>query len=358
MKPNPVEEDLTEMLKSLSVDDPLAAQNANTVFQNWKVKHNVTEIKDYIFRKRNLTNVHFRPLSLENVAFLDCILNGARFEHQLLDRVKFLSSDERGTLLQTAKFNGASLIGAKLADCDLQSANFTGAKLTRCDLSNSDLRDAQFEHASLVECDLRGIQVSSHTSFLDLIDASGSTIDKYTLACLGKERGYLTDGNLMKMNIVDDVAMLRNQFGGYWTIFHLAAILIFVFPYVWFLLSRWAEASFRPPIEGQPTMALWEALLRFIVTGGHDWRHSWTPRCSLIVFLLFLFYNAARAALLWKTTKLKMQQDITGLPVEFSLQSNSRWQDVYKFTVQGFWWAVVLAIVNTILFLTMRIPIN
>ena len=105
-------------------------------------------------------------------------------------------------------------------------------------------------------------------------------------------------------------------------------------------------------------MMLLEALLRFIVTGGRDWRHSWEPSCSLLVFILFLLYNAARATLLWKTTKLKMQQDITGLPVEFSLQNNDLWQDVYKFTVRGFWYAVGLAIVNSILFLMMRIPVD
>jgi hypothetical protein len=100
-------------------------------------------------------------------------------------------------------------------------------------------------------------------------------------------------------------------------------------------------------------------LLRFIVTGGRDWQHSWTPALfSLLIFVVFLFYNAARMALLWKTKKLEMQQTITGLPVEFSLQSSAWWRRIFMLTKYGFWFAVVLAVANSILFLRMRIPID
>jgi hypothetical protein len=165
----------------------------------------------------------------------------------------------------------------------------------------------------------------------------------------------------MKMRIVDDVLTLRSQFGGIWTLLHLSAILVFVFPYVWFLIKQWTVASFGMHAKTESSMPLWMALAGFVWTGGGNWKANWQDwhfaPLSFGSFAVFALYNAARLALLWKTKNLETQEEIIGLPAEFSLQASPTWRSIYYATQIGFWAALCAAIINTIHFFTMRVPI-
>lgn len=335
------------------------AKSANDVYQQWKTEYKLIEIAEYAFDKLDLSSVTSKPLALRKVVFSDCTLNAANFANCTIDQVKFVHTGEDPTQLRGAHFDHAKLTSAVLTDCDLQSADFRGATLSNCNLSNSDLRNSIFESATITDSDFRNVLVNSATSFLKLNHIKAVKFDRYSLACLGEGRGNLTEGNLMKMDIIDDVAILRSQFGGIWMWIHLTAILVFIFPYAWFLVSQWALASFRPPTNAENSMSLGQALLGFIITGGGDWKHDWSPAVfSIIFFVVFLLYNVGRMALLWKTKKLETQQIVTRLPVEFSLQTNRWWRMVYNVTKWGFAVAIGAALFNTAYFLSMRVPLD
>jgi len=172
----------------------------------------------------------------------------------------------------------------------------------------------------------------------------------------------------MDMDIVDHVADLRLQFSGFWAWVHIASIVAFFFPYVWFLIAQWKIAAFS---VGGSSITLFEALLRYICNGGKDWRTDFAPDYFAISrFALVLFYQITRFTLLAKTKRLEMEQIVKGVPARFTLEmpivkwkiwkTDIRVSPKWKLLVDFLKWAVVvvaaLALWNLIHFLQMRVP--
>jgi hypothetical protein len=175
---------------------------------------------------------------------------------------------------------------------------------------------------------------------------------------LGKEWGNLTEGNLMTMDIQDDVATLRSEFSGIWALLHFVAIAFFFTPYIWFLIQHRIEASFTK-IDHASSMTLMTALGRYIYNGGVDWRTKWDLNFySLIPFIVFLIYNIIRILLLYKTKTLETKQEVSNLPAMFSFEEEPRWANMLKAAKIGVFIYLICAVINVIYFMQMRIPIE
>jgi hypothetical protein len=312
--------------------------------------------------------LHFPP----GIDFSQLRLVNATFEKCELETGNFHKSDLTGVLfkrctLTAMKFDNATVSGGRFEDCNISHGELRRSKLIGANFTRCNLRSAAFTESDLTGASFSAVDVNRSTTFQNLNGCNGCRIDRFVLACLGESNGSLTDGNLMEMTVVDDVAQLRQQFGGIWGQLQALSLIVFVFPYFWFLIRQWSVAKFVTPHLKGETMALWEAMARFIVRGGVDWRSSWAINwLPFLTFLLILAYNVVRGVLLWKTKKLETEQQVKGLPALFSMEqpiaipggkSLRVWHWLYQANRYGFWLSFILIMLNAWHFLTMRIPV-
>jgi len=295
--------------------------------------NDVGNLRGYDFAKANLARAVLVEVHLDNAILRDADLRSANLA---------------GTKMPGADLAGAGLNSANLERADLSCAKLNGARLTNALLKNTTLCSATLEQADLTDA-----IVDKHTNF-DNANVLGCRIQRYTLECLGREYGQLTPGQRMDMQIVDDVATLRASYSGFFQWIHLIALAVFIFPYTYFVLQLWMKAQFVLRDEG--TIPLWEAILRFIVSGGVDWESPWHLNLlPLLAFCVALVYNVLRAILLLKTKQLELQENASNLPVKFSL--TGRWGFWYKASRLGFWAYLLFVVVNTCHFLGQRVPL-
>ena len=246
-------------------------------------------------------------------------------------------------------FEGCDLRHATLDYCE-GNANFKGANMR-----NASLKGSQLSKAVLVEADLSDTDVDARTNF-HLADVRSCKITRYTLACLN-EFGGLTAGDRMDMDIVDDVATLRRSYTGVIQWIYLMSLALFLFPYAWFVGRHWAVARFSGAMT-ENTVALGEAIARFILSGGHAWESGWSLNVyAFALFLLTLLYNVLRGVLLWKTKALELEEQCSGLPAKFSLRVRP-WGSLYKAAQIGFWVNIIVIALHTWHFLGQRIPVG
>lgn len=248
----------------------------------------------------------------------------------------------------------ADLSHANLNGADLRNANFALANLSAAYLWIVDLSGASFHRAKLVGADLSGATFDYKTDF-DGAETDGCTVNRYQLERLN-DYGSLTVGNRMSMNIIDDVAQLRASYSGFSQWVHLAALVLFLFPYVWFVLVQWSNAEFLIP-DAEAHMPLWKALLTFIYNGGVNWQSGFAFHLSFIAFIFMACFNFLRAMLLWKTKQLELQQESSGLPAMFSLVS-TRWGITLKVAKWSFFAYLAIGLLNVGHFFTQDVPIN
>jgi hypothetical protein len=216
-------------------------------------------------------------------------------------------------------------------------------------LENTLLDEALLDQAVLV-----GARVNAGTS-LQRAKVSKMVIDRLTLDSLNNFGG-LPKAEVYRMTVIDDVATLRSSFSGIMQWIHAIALILFLLPYVWFVAQQWAIAHWADSVPS-PSIPLWEALLRYIVSGGHRWREGWNiSTIPFAMFCLLLTYNLLRARLLVKTKSLEFEQEIRGLPSKFSFRSEPKWGCAYKLSKILFYVNVAAVIVHTIWFMQIRVP--
>ena len=312
-------------------------ENMSEVFAQWRDQHEqIVDFSGAVFRRANLRKALFGGLNLDGATFEECALTAANFKR-------------------------ASLKNAEFRDCELNGAKFEEVQGEGIRFPGADLRRVWFDHATLTDASLLGARVDASTRFRALEGVQGCKLDRHSLACLGDARGELTVGNLMDMDIRDDVAELRSHFSGGWMWGHVLALIVFAAPYVWFVVSQWARARFLPLNE--TSISLGEAIGRFIVSGGEGWREGWNVNWwPLVLFLAYLAYNGARVSLLVKTKGLETKQAVSGVPVRFSLETPGLggvcwWKLLLRAVRWGFWGALAIVVLNTWHFLQMRVPL-
>ncbi|MBC8356892.1 MAG: pentapeptide repeat-containing protein [Planctomycetes bacterium] len=303
-------------------------------------------------KSANLSGADLTGAKLESVDLTNADLTNARLKSATMVGAKLFEATLTNARLSHANLEGASLVAANLRDAALDNAKLSNARLGSADLRGANLLDAQ-----LISADLRNASVDSATIVGESTDFRGCKIDRYTMEYL---RGDLKPAQLMDLQVTDDIAVLRSQYSGVWMWIHLLSLAAFCSPYVWFFIQQWSLAAFqRTAHVDASTIPMWEAVLRYIVNGGSGWRDGWNVDVwSFGCFCLVFAYNAVRGALLWKTKRLETQQDVSGLPVKFSLHDSVLfWLTLYQITVYGYWIMLALVLFNTFHFLTMRIPI-
>lgn len=337
---------ITKLVKLIS-DNKRSVQSE---FNTWKASlQGEINFEGVEFPEMNLRDAHFEGLVLTRATFQKTQLRSANFEGVTLTGACFVEVDAPSIQFPNATLCEVTFDGGNLADAIFNNTELRGAKFLGPDLSG-----AQFITADISQADISPRKVNSGTLFVKMRGVEGCQIDRHTLASL-EGYGGLTQGDRMLMNIRSDVARLRFAYSGFQQWLHLFALLVFGFPYVWFLVKSWAVARF---IEGgQDRIAIWEAFIRYIVTGGEGWREGWSLNVySFGLFLLALVYNVLRLVLLLKTKQLELKESISGLPVLFSL--HGRWHFLYQVARIGFWVNLGIVILHTIYFLQMTIPIG
>jgi uncharacterized protein YjbI with pentapeptide repeats len=307
-------------------------------------------------------------------------------------------STERTALLAGAKLPGADLrgadfTGADLTGTDLKDAKLQGASLVGATLAGADLGGAILEEADITGCDLVGVRLDS-TTVLRRARVAGARVDRHTLESL-KDYGGLTPGDRMQMKILDGVSLLRSHYSGFWQWIHLFALLLFVYPYAWFVFSEYAiaqsgardleekvrlaagataiqwEQSLRdnpllrhgmkkesmvPPVFPRERLEVpvWTAIGRFIWNGGKGWERGWSlDAVSFGIFVFSFLYNLLRFVMVFKTAELQLHQEATGLPVPVS--ALGIWGRLVHIMEVGFCINVVLVLVHTYHFLQLPI---
>jgi uncharacterized protein YjbI with pentapeptide repeats len=359
-----------EKIDQLRAEGKSHDQLVRTFFELTRAPVNppIEDFSGYEFVDANLAGFSFSNLNFAGCAFFGCELSSADFAGCELRDAVFGPSKEKPTSLRSASFTSVKAQNA-IFKADAKGANFTNAKLAGAIFDGAILRGTHFNGASLGGASLIDAVVNSHTQFKDVENVNRTKLRRYTLACLGPEFGGLTEGNRMDMHIVDDVATLRSEFGGVWAILHFAAMIVFIAPYVWFLLRGYSVATFTPA-KGALTMPLGIALLRYIVTGGVNWQTSWSPNpWSLVPFAAYAVYNVARGLLLWKTKRLETQEHVTRLPAKFSLADDVtiggkgvkltfKWNWVYQAVRWLLYFAIASVLANSFHFLSILIPVS
>lgn len=236
-----------------------------------------------------------------------------------------------GFNLSGVKFNGADLSKAILVDTDLSNAK----------LNQTNLESAGFGGANLSNANLRGATLKN-TRF-DGCNVDGCTIERLGLESL-VDYGGLTKGQRMKMVIVDDAATLRRSYTGFWQWIHLIALIIFLTPYLWFVGENYAEASFTQPQNG---VKLWRALLTYIWNGGENLTEGYKLNLwPFTAFIVAAIYNLLRFFLLWKAKSLELEEQVRGLPANFSFEHHMIWKRFYISMNVLFWFSILSILIS------------
>lgn len=328
------------------------------------------------FEQMHFTRANLSGLNLQKAVFKNCYLNYVNFTDSNLTKAKFIHTQPHAGLRSMARaiFNRSRLNLAVFTDCYLRHAEFNSCHMVESKLIDCDIRETTFNHAYLVNADLRGCRMSKETTFQNAESLKECKIHRHALSCLSDnpEKSGLSTGNMMELEIVDDVATLRFQFSGFWRFVYIVAMCLFVAPYAWFLISQRLIASFNPDLTIDNSMYLGEALIRYIYTGGVNWNKpdpdfAW----SFVVFLFFCFLHVFRGLLMYKTKMLETKQEVTGLPALFSLDDSSKiklpftdkcfnikiWKWIYSVTYWSSLIFPILAVFNAFHFLSMRVPV-
>lgn len=325
------------------------------------VKFEDCDINGAIFKDATLEATSFKLERIKDVIFSDVTYTGGDFKV-----AKVCSCNFSNAVIESVKIEGGHFFDSKLNGVDF--TNIKGKKLTAsmfslCDMSNTNftgvvfedgafndtiseggerhlgkmlLDSANFSDAIFLNTEMYGVQalgakfinadlrdVSFYRCGLTGSDFSKCKISKHTLETLGDQG--VTRSDELAMDITDDLAKLRLQFSGFWTMLHLTALTLFLTPYVWFVVRYWPIASFgNASVDGY--IPLWKALFLYIYNGGENLADGeFVRHPSSFIFCLLLLFNIVRATLLFRTKTLEHKAEITGTPSRFSYQDKVRY---------------------------------
>ena len=323
---------------------------------------NQTRLTHATLVEANLTDVksikaNFVHANLVKATLIGAKLVNAKLSHAILSGADFRGATLDSAVLSQAIVTGASLVVAHLHNTQLnsailQSVNFTGATLTKAKFLSADLTDAKLlgavligadlQQANLTNANLKSAKFDLNTNLEGAI-VDGCKVDRYGLECL-KGYGGLMTGDRMDMVISDDVARLRMSYSGLLLWVHSSALVVFLFPYIWFLVLLWSRIEFFEQNSSGlaiDTLPVWKAFFRYIFNGGTGWQSDWNVSWSFGVFLIMIVYNAMRAILLFKAKSLELEEHARDLPVKFSLHANWQWH-----LVAGYFFHILLSFRN------------
>lgn len=297
-------------------------------------------------------DVDFCESILQEVTFFDCVFRSCNFRKARLERSGFNKN-----LVDATSFDKAILTGVRMKLGKSNSNIYRVLDIPRLPFTSFNgamLEGTDFSDSNLQTMDFTGAIVDSKTCFKNS-NVKNCKIERYQLEMLSNYGG-LSKSDRMSMNIVDDVAKLRANYSGFHQWFHLSALILFLTPYISFVYREWVKAQFFPDAQADH-MALWKALSYYIYNGGLNWQTGPDFHSSFVAFLVLAVFNILRGTLLWKTKQLELKQEISELPVVFSL-TGTWWGKLYK--LSGFFVLLylVVGLLNLFHFLTQQIPLD
>ena len=270
--------------------------------------------------------------------------------------------------------------GTSFVWCD-----FTDAKFKFCNFSNSKffgtkLLQSEFERCDFQNTDLVGGELGPSTRFNDC-NCKDMRITKVQLATM--EDSGISKGQQIRLNLVDHVAELRQQYSGFQLWFHVIAMTSFLAPYIGFIGFKWAQ-TFQKDIHETETL-IWQ-LFRFVVNGGKiedGFRISFAGVLLALIVVFNVLFNVVRGWLLWKTKSLESEQFTKELPVDFKLTDRAiippkqwtlfsrfdwskqntgwrtwslTWGQLSTFCKYGLYFNYMLVLLHSLIFLCQQVP--
>ncbi|MCK6479943.1 MAG: pentapeptide repeat-containing protein [Planctomycetes bacterium] len=363
------------------------ASRGKEEFNQWRQAH---PAPSYDFSDQNLEGVDLSDVDLSGCKLTRCNLTRAKLVRTNLKEARLEESTFFNATLTGADLSGANLTGANLEEADLSGGyvvlssfrerlaarnrgTFTVlARLERATLDGAILRDAKcrkarlryanlrgtiiesasFNECDLRECDFRGARANSATS-LNLSRVNGTRFNKFTLASM-RDFGGLTQGELGTANIEDDVATLRASYSGFWQWIHMIALILFLCPYVAFVVEQWIKAHFMQVLPYRESITLWDAVVRYALTGESPVAGPWKVNWGQVgMFSYLLVYNVLRVVVLMRTKTLELREQVMGFPQPFHLRGG--WSVAYHALKWGVIGNVCIVLVHTFHFLQQRV---
>jgi len=337
------------------------------------------------FTGARCTDASFRGCTLSEANLTDAVLEGASFNGANLSGAVLDAADAKGanfsaaflseisfkkTQLENATFVGATLHRAVFKRAEASYAKFDRADLSDADLSNARLRGCGFFATDLSNANLCEADLSEATAIAvtvnETTDLTGATvnrlrIEKHSLEAL-RDHGGLTISDRFLMDIVDAAATLKFSYGGSARYLHLFALVMFIFPYVWFIfkyrtLAGVVGSAEEAGVASPDYITMAEGLLRYVKTGGASIQDGAAANIfSIFTTLYCLTYNVVRMVFISKTRQLELEQEIRGASARFSLIGG--WGQLYRFAKIGVAVYVVLWLWHTWQYIFIqRIPV-
>jgi len=295
------------------------------------------------FVESRLKKSSFLLCNMTDVDFTGADLSCATFEFKASNNMDFSKAD-----LTNASFSSdfeSEFVRFYFNDAFLSGATFYSMNMRRCVFSESTLVNTKIYCCTFNNCDF-----------------DRCAIDRLTLSSL-EDQGVTRSDELV-MNIVDDAATLRLHFGGMWSVLHVLAVLFFVTPYVWFVITHWPEAHFFVKAP-ENHISLWKALSLYIFNGGVNIQSGeYSLHWTFVLFVILFLLNVFRLLLLAKAKQLEHQEIVTGLPVRFvfsdpvSVFFSLTWGKFFKISKILIFVNAVLAAANFVYFMGRVIPLN
>lgn len=325
------------------------ADVAGAIFQNLRLGGLCGEAKNLsearfekvAFSGKSWQSIVFKEVKFKQCKFINCFMNQVIF-----DSCQFMQCGYEDGGFIDCVFNGCSFTNEDMSRVTLCKCTFLGGTCLRhADLSGADLCDSNLLEAAF----------SSDTTL------AGAKVMECRVSRQQLERlsnyGGLTNGDRMDMVIEDPVAQLRSSYSGFWQWFHIAALVVFLWPYLWFIVTQWSRAGFDHEGDAN-TLMLGAAIARFIFNGGENWQIGFNFHPSFILFIFLMVYNGLRLIFLWKTKQLELDEQASGVPAQFVFdRSRFGWGWWYRKNRQFGYVYFLLGVVNVLHFLRMDIVI-
>ncbi len=312
-----------------------------------------SSVEEAVFIKCLATNAEL--CAFDHAKLTHCHFSQAKFHNGVLS-LRFAELEEgtfRSSRILRLDSTGARFSGTKFIDCEFNAISsesslsqvvFRRCTFRRCRFHGVDLRGTKFEEGSLLEnCDLTGAEVGDGTTFSGA-DLKNCTIDRYTLEMLSPEA--VTRAQVRTLKIDDPFARMRVAFSGLMRNIHVMALLLFLAPYVVFVIENYIKSRFS---AGR--IPLYEKLYWFALTAG-DFTTVKPSQICIITFLLI--YNVLRGILVFKTNVLEMEHASTNAVPRFFLKGG--WGAMFLAFEIGFFVNVSLVLFHTFRFMNVKVP--
>jgi len=337
-----------------------------TVLQSGSVKWNQWRVENPALRP-DLNSCDLRLMEFTYDSSRSMTI--AQFKNVDFSRTYFSAGILRGIRFFECNFTEASLDLTDARECVFIACVFgqsnweSNAKpdKTLCSMLQTRFEGSTFRQCNLCYVDLTSVVVDEKTSF-EQADLFRATIAREVLDCM-EGGGKLTMHQLRNLKVVDDIATLRREFSGFWVAVHVTGMLIFLAPYLVFVVFQLLRAEVGELqtsigvelVSDKDTAPFGLNIIRFIASGGKNWRQWDVSFLAIVLTGLAILYNFLRGLLWWKTLSLEHHKLVHGYYPYFSFKGF--WKLCFNSYRISFVLSVIVLLVHSLMYLSRPIPV-